>query len=93
MKLTHELATALAQIDDPELVAGFLEEILTPKEVKDISLRWQLLRELQEGKTQRDIAQRHQMSLCKITRGAKLLKNRNSVTNRVLQGYPKEVKK
>lgn len=89
MKLTYELAAALAEIDDPELVAGFLEEILTPKEVKDISLRWQLLRELQDGKTQRDIAQRHRISLCKITRGAKLLKKADSVTNWVLQRYEK----
>jgi len=62
----------------------FFREIFTSKELKDLTLRWQLLKELHEGEPQRSIAARHHISLCKITRGSKLLKQDNSMTKRIL---------
>ena len=93
MTTTSELAQVLAQIEDPALMDRFLEEILTPSERKDISLRWQLLKDLHAGKTQRDIATEYRISLCKITRGSKILKNDNSVTRKLLQGHEKQGEK
>lgn len=87
MNTKDELAQVLAQIDDPTLMNRFLEEILTPSEKKDISLRWQLLKDLHAGKTQRDIAAEYRISLCKITRGSRILKNDKSVTRKLLQGH------
>lgn len=87
MDTKDELAQVLAQIDDPTLMNRFLEEILTPSEKKDISLRWQLLKDLHAGKTQRDIAAEYRISLCKITRGSRILKNDKSVTRKLLQGH------
>ncbi len=90
MNSSYELAQILADIDDTTLMNRFLEEILTPSEKKDISLRWQLLKDLHAGRTQRDIAAEYRISLCKITRGSKILKNDKSVTRKLLQRYDKK---
>ncbi|HQQ15051.1 MAG TPA: Trp family transcriptional regulator, partial [Deltaproteobacteria bacterium] len=36
------------------------------------------------GHTQRNIASRHKISLCKITRGSKILKKPGSITKKLL---------
>lgn len=59
-------------------------EIFTPSEIDTLTLRWQLLKDLHQGKTQRRIATEHRISLCKITRGSKLLKARGSYLKKVL---------
>lgn len=59
-------------------------EIFTPSEIDTLSLRWQLLKDLHEGKTQRKIAADRKISLCKITRGSKLLKAKDSYLKKVL---------
>ncbi len=79
-----ELVTVLAGITDREEMTSFLREMLTEKEMNDVALRWQLLKELYRGETQRTIAARHKLSLCKITRGSKILKADNSVTRKIL---------
>lgn len=80
-----ELIRIFAEIDDPGTMAAFFEEIFTEKERHAFALRWQLLKELYQGETQRKIAARHKISLCKITRGSKILKNRKSVTFETLK--------
>ena len=80
----HELEKVFARISDHEEMISFFEEIFTPKEINDIVLRWQLLKELREGHTQRRIAEKYHISLCKITRGSKILKKKNSTTKKIL---------
>lgn len=63
------------------------EELFTQREKYDFALRWRLLKELYEGKTQRSIASELGISLCKITRGSKILKDPNSQINSVLKEY------
>lgn len=87
MKSKNEIVKIFSEITDENEMARFFEEILTPREVEAISLRWQLLKELYSGETQRSIAARHRISLCKITRGSKILKNRESLINKILQQY------
>ena len=62
----------------------FLAEVLTPSERRDLTLRWELMRRLKQGVPQRQIARDLGISLCKITRGAKILKEEHSVSNRYL---------
>jgi len=83
----RELITLFAGINDPEEMETFLSEIFTPRELSDLAMRWQLLKELYEGNPQRVIANRHHISLCKITRGSKLLKRDYSVTKTLLDRY------
>ena len=83
----REVAAALSRIRDPELVHEFLLSILTPREVSEISRRWQLVRMLNRGISQRTISRKLGMSLCKITRGSRELRKRNSAFKRVIDLY------
>lgn len=71
------LAQALAGLRQPAAIEKFLNELLTPGELHDIGLRWELVELLVDGVSQRQVASRLGISLCKITRGAKILKKRN----------------
>jgi len=79
-----ELIKIFTEISDFKEMKAFIEEILTPKEIEDFALRWKLLQELHEGSTQRSIASKYGISLCKITRGSKILKKDNSTTKKIL---------
>ncbi|MEZ4527218.1 MAG: Trp family transcriptional regulator [Desulfobacterales bacterium] len=85
--LSEELAKVFAEIRDKAEMAAFLREILTPKEISDLSKRWELLKDLFAGETQRHIAAKHRISLCKITRGSKILRRKNSATLQLLKKY------
>ncbi len=84
MNAKEELIKVFSEITDVGQMEAFLGEIFTPREIADIHLRWQLLKELHAGRTQRSIAARHRMSLCKITRGSKVLKAENSLVRKIL---------
>lgn len=79
-----DFARILAQLRDPELVERFLREILTPSEAADLGSRWELLKRLEAGETQRHIASELRLSLCKITRGSRELKKPGSAIRQVL---------
>lgn len=80
-----ELVGYIATIDDPDKLLRFFEEILTPSERDKLALRWELMVMLAYGFTQREIADRLGVSLCKVTRGAKILKDPDSVTWELLE--------
>ena len=65
-------------------VEQFLNEILTESELETLSKRWRILNLLKDGVSQREIAKDLSVSLCKITRGSRLLKNKNSITAKYL---------
>jgi len=83
----REIASVLARLEDAALVEDFLESILTPREVSEVARRWELVKLLDQGVSQRTVARRLGMSLCKITRGSRELKKRNSAFKRVLDTY------
>jgi len=85
-----EISRVLAGIDEPALLEKFFREILTPKEVRDISSRWELVKLLAEGVSQREIARRLHLSLCKITRGSRELKQTDSALRRLIGLSAKE---
>ncbi len=62
-----------------------LKELLTEKEYSDLILRWRLLERLYLGQSQRKIGSDLKISLCKITRGSKLLKDKHSVCRKYLK--------
>ena len=87
MDQLSEIANILARLEDKELIQDFLTSILTPSEIKNISLRWELVKRLYKGISQRKIAGELYISLCKITRGSKELKKEDSALKRVIQEY------
>ncbi len=89
METKQELMQIVSELDNTNDVEQLFDELLTPKEKEDLYLRWQLLKELHAGTPQRTIAKRHKISLCKITRGSKLLKAKSSITLQLLNKYYK----
>lgn len=85
----NEIARTLASIEDPQVIEDFLNSILTEKEVFDISSRWELVKYLDEGISQRNIASDLGLSLCKITRGSKELHKNHSAFKKVLDAFKK----
>lgn len=69
----RELASVISKLSADEVYDVF-QAILTPREREKIALRWQLVCLLEKGVTQRAIATRLGVSLCKITRGSHELK-------------------
>ena len=54
-----EIARVLAVTDDPQLIEGFLKSILTKSEIDEISSRWELVKLLNDGMSQRAGSCRH----------------------------------
>lgn len=73
----QQLSGLLQQIDDNKYLDDFLMDLLTEKELKDITERIQIFRLLKQWKTQRDIASELNISVTTVNRGAKVLKNWN----------------
>ena len=79
-----ELSTALAKINDPILIKDFLNCLLTPSETADVAARWALVKALGQKMPQREIARTLGLSLCKITRGSREMKNPNQAFQKML---------
>ena len=85
-----EFSQIIADIKEETEVTALLNEILTETEINALSKRWQILSMLAQGYTQRDIATELKVSLCKVTRGAKIIKSKNSVINKYLEKEKKQ---
>ena len=70
---------------DLETLPALLGELFTPRELHDLALRLRLLRMLCDGVPQRKISAELGVSLCKVTRGSRILKNPDSVVKQILQ--------
>ena len=79
-----ELAYALAKIKDDALIKSFLRRLLTPSEAADIAARWALVKALEQKIPQRTIAETLGISLCKITRGSREMKNPDKAFQKML---------
>ena len=85
--VTRELIDVFANTQNRRDMETLFKEIFTPGEIDTLTLRWQLLKDLYQGKTQRRIAAERRISLCKITRGARLLKAEGGYLKKVLGDY------
>ena len=74
-----EISALLSKLKQDDDIKSLFRDIFTKKELETLSKRWQILKLLSEGRTQREIAEKLHVSLCKVTRGAKILKNKQSV--------------
>jgi len=90
MQRYKELAKVFSQIENEKEMEKFLIEILTESELDALLFRWRLMTDLYHGETQRHIAEKHHISLCKITRGSKILKDKTSVSLKLLKKMEKE---
>ena len=84
-ELSHILATS-----DEQMIYDFLGCLFTPAERRDMANRWLLVKEIDKGTTQREIAKKFGMSLCKITRGSKELSKPDSAFRKILENQKKQ---
>ena len=73
----EELLDIVLSIGTREELKAFIDDMFTEKELEDVVQRYLLMDDLYRGKSQRDIAKDRSMSLCKITRGSKMLKKKD----------------
>lgn len=79
------LSLLLAEENDADNINNFLIEMLTESELETLSKRWCILEMLADGCTQREISKGLKVSLCKVTRGAQILKKKNSIVSKYLK--------
>ena len=80
----RELCGILKKAENEQFIYEFFKCLFTPPELKDFANRWLLVKELDKGTTQREIAKKFGMSLCKITRGSRELAKENSAFRKIL---------
>ena len=85
-----EICHLISKNSDEEFLYNFFDCLFTNNEMTDFAKRWQLVKELDSGVTQREIARKYNMSLCKITRGSKMLKNQDSAFRILLDRLKEE---
>lgn len=79
-----ELCHLIMKSNDEDFLYDFFTCLFTKPELKDIANRWLLVKEIDKGTTQREIAKKFGMSLCKITRGSKELSKPESAFRKML---------
>ena len=80
-----ELCHLIMKSDDEAFIFEFFNCLFTKPELKDIANRWLLVKEIDKGTTQREIANKFSMSLCKITRGSRELNKEDSAFRKMLE--------
>ena len=79
MNNIQEISKLVKNLHTEIEIEAFFKELLTKSEIDTLSKRWRIINMLHEGVTQREIAKELQVSLCKVTRGAKILKDKDSI--------------
>ena len=76
-------------ISNKELLGLFLKDILTPNEFETLSLRWQIVKKLNKGETHRSIVGDLGLGMSTVTRGSRMLRNKNGGFNLVFKKLKK----
>lgn len=84
MKNIQKISKLVKNLHTEAEIESFFKELLTKSEIETLSKRWRILEMLNQGYTQREIAKDLQVSLCKVTRGAKILKDKDSILAKIL---------
>ena len=78
------ITDTLWQINTIEDLSGVLTDLLTPAEITEIADRIRLLKMLQEGKTQRAIAEELAISVTTVSRGNRILQYEDNTISKYL---------
>ena len=79
-----EICKIISKLNNADEIKDLFNGLLTQSELDDIAQRWNIIKMLDKQESQRSIAKKLSVSLCKITRGAKILKNEKSILTRIL---------
>ncbi len=78
------LAALMASSKDQQLMDAVLSDLLSPVEYRELANRWQVIKGLAKGSSQRQIMKALKIGIGTVTRGAKVLDNKNGGVNRLL---------
>ncbi len=81
LKLITDTLWRISTIED---LSGVLTDILTPAEITEVADRIRLLKMLQEGKTQRTIAEELAISVTTVSRGNRILQYEDNTISKYL---------
>jgi Trp operon repressor len=70
---------------NPRFLHAFLRDLLTPREYREFVKRWQIVKLLTRGTTQREIAKRLRVSIATVTRGSRVLLEKRGGFNQMLR--------
>src|SRR5579864_4901893 len=81
MKYDHKYGLELEHLfrkasKSPALLHEFLYDLLSHEEYRDLAVRWQIVKMLAAGRTQREIVKTLKVSIATVTRGAKEMFNK-----------------
>ncbi len=83
-KFLKELAKVIVEIKDPALAEEFLQNLLTPKEMEEVSKRLQIFKLLHKGMPQRKIAEELNVSIGTIGHGSRELQYGKKAIQKIL---------
>ena len=78
------ITDTLWRINTLEDLSGVLADLLTPAEITEVADRIRLLKMLQEGKTQRAIAEELAISVTTVSRGNRILQYEDNTISKYL---------
>ena len=81
----EQISDVIRDLRSSKEIYNFMTELFTEAELSTLSKRWRILNMLNNGSTQREIAKELNVSLCKVTRGAKIIKDKNAVITKFLK--------
>lgn len=85
-KYTEELVDVVQKVsDDKDLLRAFLQDILSPAEYQELGVRWQIVKQLAQGQSHRDVAKNLHTGVATVTRGARALGDSKGGFREVLQ--------
>ena len=83
----EDLLDLFASTNDRESMRLLFEDMFTDAEIKDLEIRWKLMNDLYNHVPQREIASNLHISLCRITRGSKMLKKKDGYVKIYLSNH------
>lgn len=79
-----DMIKLFTQVESEEDMKTLFDDMFTQAEIRDFTIRWKLMNDLYEHVPQRTIAQELRISLCRITRGSRMLKKKDGYVRRRL---------
>lgn len=80
----NDLLDVFARVESRQDMKVLFEDMFTDAEIKDFTIRWKLMNDLYQHVSQRAIASELRISLCRITRGSRMLKKKDGYVRKLL---------
>ncbi len=66
-------------------LSSFLNDLLSPEELAVLPMRWQIIKRLNQGQPQHEIAKELGIGVATVTRGSKMLQNKKGGFYQILK--------